>query len=71
MLYNSTDALSNIHFNFHIILKELYYNSCSQCVITNSIQLNLDHPNSLGLDEIVRIIENMNINEEQKLITLT
>ena len=31
---------------------------------------NLDYPNPLGLDEIVRIIKNMNINEEQKLIKL-
>ena len=34
------------------------------------VQLNLDYPDLLGLDEIVRIIENMNINEEQRLITL-
>ena len=34
------------------------------------IQSNLDYPDSLGLHEKVRIIENMNINEEQKLITL-
>ena len=31
---------------------------------------NLDYPNPLGLDEIVRIIKNMNINEEQTLIRL-
>ena len=30
-----------------------------------SVQSNLDYPDSLGPDEIVRIIENMNINEEQ------
>ena len=35
-----------------------------------SIQSKLDYPHSLELHEIVRIIENMNINEEQKLITL-
>ena len=29
------------------------------------VQSNLDYPDSLGPDEIVRIIENMNINEEQ------
>ena len=34
------------------------------------IQSNLDSPDSLGLDEIVWIIENMNINEEKKLIKL-
>ena len=37
------------------------------------MQSNLDYPDSLGPDEIVRIIENMNINEEQnpaKLIKL-
>ena len=37
------------------------------------LQSNLDYPDSLGPDEIVRIIENMNINEEQnpaKLIKL-
>ena len=39
--------------------------SCIKCEQEQSI---LDHSDSLGLDEIVRIIENMNINEEQKLI---
>ena len=37
------------------------------------LQLNLDYPDSLGPHEIVRITENMNINEEQnraKLIKL-
>ena len=37
------------------------------------IQSNLDYPDSLGPHEIVRIIENMNANEEQnpaKLIKL-
>ena len=29
------------------------------------IQSNLDYPDSLGPHEIVRIIENMNVNEEQ------
>ena len=35
-----------------------------------SAQSNLDYPDSLGLDEIVRIIENIIISEEQKLIKL-
>ena len=39
-------------------------------VDSNNIQSNLDYPDSLGPDEIVRIIEDMNINEKQKLITL-
>ena len=38
------------------------------CIKYEQIQSNLDHPDSLELDEIVRIIENMNVNEEQKLI---
>ena len=38
------------------------------CIKCEQIQSNLDHSDSLGLDEIVRIIDNMNINEEQKLI---
>ena len=38
--------------------------------VHNSLQSNLDYPDSMGLHEIVRIIEDMNINEEQKLITL-
>ena len=32
------------------------------------LQSNLDYPDLLGVDKIVQIIENMNINEEQKLI---
>ena len=32
------------------------------------LQSNLDSPDSLGLDEMVRIIETVNINKEQKLI---
>ena len=32
------------------------------------LQSILDYPDLLGLDKIVQIIENMNINEEQKLI---
>ena len=39
--------------------------SCIKCEQVQSI---LDHSDSLGLDEIVRISENMNINEEEKLI---
>ena len=38
-----------------------------RCIKCEQIQSNLDHSDS-GLDEIVRIIENMNINEEQKRI---
>ena len=38
------------------------------CIKYEQIQSNRDYPDSLGLDEIVRIIENMNINEEQKRI---
>ena len=34
------------------------------------MQSNLDHLDSLGLNKIVRIINNMNINEEQQLIKL-
>ena len=34
------------------------------------VESNLDYPDSLGLGEIVRTIENMNINEEQKLIKI-
>ena len=33
------------------------------------VQSNLDYPDSLAQDKIVWIIDNMNINEEQKLIT--
>ena len=32
------------------------------------LQLNLDYPYSLGLDKIVQIIENMNINEGQNCL---
>ena len=35
-----------------------------------SLLSNPDYLDSLGLDEIVRIIENMNITEKQKLIKL-
>ena len=35
------------------------------CQTGLNIQSNLDYPDSLGPHEIVRIIENMNINEEQ------
>ena len=35
-----------------------------------SLLSNLDYLDSLGLDEIVRIIENMIITEKQKLIKL-
>ena len=34
----------------------------------SSIQSNLDCPDSLGLDEIVWIIENTNINEKQNCL---
>ena len=40
------------------------------CDESLSLLSNPDYLDSLGLDEIVRIIENMNITEKQKLIKL-
>ena len=40
------------------------------CDASLSLLSNPDYLDSLGLDEIVRIIENMNITEKQKLIKL-
>ena len=42
-----------------------------QLVLSILLQSNLNYPHSLGLDDIVQIIENMNISKEQKLIKLS
>ena len=42
-----------------------------QLVLSILLQSNLNYPDSLGLDDIVQIIENMNISKEQKLIKLS
>ena len=47
----------------------LFYKSVDSCW-NILLQLNLNYPDSLGPDEIVQIIKNMNINKEQKLINL-
>jgi len=47
------------------------YVTCMYSYVTRMysyVQSNLDYPDSLGVDEIVRIIENMNVNEEQNCL---
>ena len=51
-----------VHKHFKFVNVQRPLNEIMIIIIIITVQLNLDYQDSLGPDEIVRIIENMNIN---------